>query len=60
MEASNYIQAIEKRQGFKIAYIVEITFEKRYISKNNLLFMSEPMKKNGYGQYLINRVKHLE
>ncbi|WP_299159466.1 glucose-1-phosphate thymidylyltransferase RfbA [uncultured Tenacibaculum sp.] len=58
LEASNYIQAIENRQGLKIACIEEIAFEMGYISKEELLVLAEPLKKNGYGQYLINRVKN--
>ncbi len=57
LEASNYIQAIENRQGLKVACIEEIAYEMGYISKEELLVLAEPLKKNGYGQYLINRVK---
>lgn len=57
LEASNYIQAIENRQGLKVACIEEIAYEMGYISKEQLLELAEPLKKNGYGQYLINRVK---
>jgi glucose-1-phosphate thymidylyltransferase len=57
LEASNYIQAIENRQGLKVACIEEIAFEKGYINKEQLLKLAEPLKKNGYGQYLIQRVK---
>ena len=59
LEASNYIQAIENRQGLKIACIEEIAFEMGYINKTQLLELAEPLKKNGYGQYLISRVKEL-
>lgn len=55
LEASNYIQAIENRQGLKVACIEEIAFEKGYISQEQLLQLAEPLKKNGYGQYLIER-----
>tara|TARA_R110000787_G_scaffold35490_2_gene91134 strand:- start:284 stop:1159 length:876 start_codon:yes stop_codon:yes gene_type:complete len=57
LEASNYIQAIENRQGLKVACIEEIAYEMGYISKEQLLLLAEPLRKNGYGQYLINRVK---
>ena len=55
MEASNFIQTMENRQGLKIACIEEIAFEKGYISKEELLKLAEPLKKNQYGQYLIQR-----
>lgn len=57
LEASNYIQAIENRQGLKVACIEEIAYEMGYISKEQVLLLAEPLKKNGYGQYLINRIK---
>ena len=59
LEASNYIQAIENRQGLKVACIEEIAFEMGYISKEELLILAEPLKKNRYGQYLIQRAKEL-
>jgi len=53
LEASNYIQTIENRQGLKVACIEEIAYEMGYISKEKLLELAEPLKKNQYGQYLI-------
>jgi len=53
LEASNYIQTIENRQGLKVACIEEIAFEKGYIDRKQLLELAEPLKKNGYGQYLL-------
>ena len=55
LEASNYIQTIENRQGLKVACIEEIACQMGYISKEQLLLLAEPLKKNGYGQYLIQR-----
>lgn len=55
LEASNFVQTIEKRQGLKIACLEEIAFEKGYITKSTLIAIAEPMKKNEYGQYLINK-----
>ena len=52
-EASSYIEVLENRQGLKIACLEEIAFQKGYISKDQLLSLAEPMKKNEYGQYLI-------
>jgi glucose-1-phosphate thymidylyltransferase len=57
LEASNFIQTIEKRQGLKVACIEEIAFEKGYISKNQLLKIAEEYKGNDYGKYLLNLVK---
>jgi glucose-1-phosphate thymidylyltransferase len=59
LEASNYIQTIENRQGLKVACLEEIACEMGYISKAQLLELAEPLKKNGYGQYLIERAKEL-
>ena len=55
LEASQFIQTIEKRQGLKIACLEEIAFDKGYISKKELLKLAEPLKKNQYGQYMIRR-----
>ncbi|MFN3801579.1 glucose-1-phosphate thymidylyltransferase RfbA [Belliella pelovolcani] len=55
LEASNFIHTIEKRQGLKVACLEEIAFEMGYISKSELLELAEPLKKNDYGQYLINK-----
>ena len=59
IEASNYIKMIEKRQGLKVACLEEIAYKMGYISKSQLLALAEPLKKNGYGQYLIQRAKEL-
>jgi len=55
LEASQFIQAIENRQSLKVACIEEIAYEMGYISKEELLVLAEPLKKNQYGQYLIRR-----
>jgi glucose-1-phosphate thymidylyltransferase len=52
LEASNFIQTIEKRQGLKVACIEEIAFEKGYISKEQLLVLAAQYKNNEYGHYL--------
>jgi glucose-1-phosphate thymidylyltransferase len=57
MEASNYIQTIENRQGLKVACIEEIAFEMGYISKEQLIALAQPLKKNQYGQYLLRRAE---
>jgi len=55
LEASQFIQTIEKRQSLKVACLEEIAFEMGYISKEQLFQLAEPLKKNQYGQYLIRR-----
>jgi len=53
LEASQFIQTIEKRQSLKVACIEEIAFNKGYITKEQLLKLAKPLEKNGYGQYLL-------
>ncbi len=57
LEASNFIQAIENRQGLKVACLEEIAFEMGYISRKQLITLAEPLKNNGYGQYLLRIAK---
>ncbi|MBF0265821.1 MAG: glucose-1-phosphate thymidylyltransferase RfbA [Gammaproteobacteria bacterium] len=57
LEASNYIQTIENRQGLKIACIEEIAYEKGYIDKDKLIELAQPLKKNQYGEYLLRRAE---
>jgi len=54
LEASLFIETIEKRQGFKVACIEEIAYRMGYINKNQLLALAEPLTKSNYGQYLID------
>ena len=56
LEAANFIQTIEKRQGLKIACLEEIAFDMGYITADQLLHLAEPLKKNDYGQYLLKKV----
>lgn len=53
LDASNYIAAIEKRQGLKICCPEEIAFRKGFISKEQLAGLAEPLIKSGYGKYLM-------
>jgi len=55
LEASMFIQTIENRQGLKVACLEEIAYEMGYITKEKLLELAQPLKKNQYGQYLIAR-----
>jgi len=54
MQASNFIHTIEERQGLKVSCIEEIAFLQGFINKEQLLKLAEPLRKNQYGQYLIN------
>ena len=56
MEASQYVQVIEDRQGKKIGCIEEVAFEQGFINKEQLRIVAEPLLKSGYGQYLINLI----
>ena len=57
LEASNFIQTIENRQGLKVACLEEIAYEMGYISKEKLIELAQPLKKNQYGQYLLRRAE---
>jgi glucose-1-phosphate thymidylyltransferase len=56
-DASEYIRVIEKRTGLKIGCIEEIAYRKGFIDKNTLLKLAEPLRKSGYGEYLLGLVK---
>jgi len=53
LEAAQFIEIIEKRQGLKVACLEEIAFEQGYISKEQLIALAQPLLKNQYGQYLL-------
>ncbi|MTI65563.1 MAG: glucose-1-phosphate thymidylyltransferase RfbA [Firmicutes bacterium] len=53
LEASNFVEAVQNRQGLYIACIEEIAYRKGYIDKEQLLKLSEPLKKTDYGKYLV-------
>ena len=57
LEASNFIETIEKRQGLKISCVEEIAYRMGYIDANQLKCLAEPLCKNGYGQYLLQIIK---
>jgi glucose-1-phosphate thymidylyltransferase len=54
LEASKFIETIERRQGLKVACIEEIAYEKGYITKKELIAIANIMKNNQYGKYLLN------
>jgi len=53
LQAANYVETIEQRQGLKISCPEEIAYRMGYIDKQQLLKIAEPLKKNGYGKYLM-------
>ena len=53
IQASNFIETIETRQGLKVACPEEIAFHNKWISKTQLIALAQPMVKNQYGQYLL-------
>ena len=57
MEAGQFIETIEKRQGLKVACLEEIAYRMKYINAQQVRKLAEPLKKNGYGQYLLNMIK---
>lgn len=57
LEASTFIETIERRQGLKVACIEEIAFKLGYISKNQLIRLTQPLAKNQYGQYLLKLIE---
>ncbi|MEA3414711.1 MAG: glucose-1-phosphate thymidylyltransferase RfbA [Thermodesulfobacteriota bacterium] len=58
MQASNYIETIENRQGLKVACIEEIVYKKGYIDAAQVEKLAQPLLQNGYGQYLIDMLEY--
>jgi glucose-1-phosphate thymidylyltransferase len=58
MQASNYIETIEERQGLKVACLEEIAYRMGYIGPSEVEELARPLMKNGYGQYLLDLLKH--
>jgi glucose-1-phosphate thymidylyltransferase len=56
LEASNFIAAIEKRQGLKIACLEEIAYREGWISADDVREQARTLDQNGYGQYLLDTV----
>jgi glucose-1-phosphate thymidylyltransferase len=54
MQAANFVQVIEQRQGLKVGCIEEVAYRKGFISKEQLLELAKPLEKSGYGTYLKN------
>jgi len=58
IEAGQFVQTIEHRQGYKIACLEEIVYNNGWITKEKILEIAKPLSKNGYGQYLIDLVRN--
>ena len=56
MDAGAFVQAVEKRQGLKIACIEEIAWRNGYITADDVRRLAKPLSKTGYGQYLLELV----
>lgn len=57
LEAAQFVETIEKRQGYKIACLEEIAFNNKWLTKSDVEALAAPMLKNSYGQYLMSLVK---
>ena len=57
MQAGQFVQVIEERQGLKVGCIEEIAWRQGFISEQQLKDLAEPLKKSGYGEYLLNLIK---
>ncbi len=56
MQASQFVQVIEERQGMKVGCVEEIAYKQGFIDKKQLVRLAEPLVKSGYGEYLLNLV----
>jgi len=56
LDASNYVCAVESRQGLKIACLEEIAYTQKWITKEQVIKAATPLSKNQYGQYLLKLV----
>jgi glucose-1-phosphate thymidylyltransferase len=59
MQAANFVQTIEQRQGLKIGCIEEVAFRRGFITKEQLLSLAKPLEKSGYGTYLKNLPEYI-
>ena len=58
MQASQFVEVIENRQGQKIGAIEEAAFEMGYIGEAQLRQLAEPLRSSGYGEYLLSLIQH--
>lgn len=59
MQAANFVQVIEQRQGLKVGCIEEVAYRKGFINKDQLLELAKPLEKSGYGTYLKNLPEYI-
>ena len=59
LEAGQFIESIEKRKGLKVACLEEIAYRMEYINAEQVKKLAHPLKKNGYGKYLLNMINKL-
>jgi glucose-1-phosphate thymidylyltransferase len=59
MQAGNFVQVIEQRQGLKVGCIEEIAYRMNFITKDQLLQLAKPLEKSGYGSYLKNLPEYI-
>jgi glucose-1-phosphate thymidylyltransferase len=57
MQAGQFVQVIEERQGLKIGCIEEVAYRMGFISREKLVQIAQPLVKSGYGRYLIDLIK---
>lgn len=57
IDATQFVQVIQERQGLKVGCIEEVAYKMKFIDKEKLIEIAQPLLKSGYGQYLINLVK---
>jgi glucose-1-phosphate thymidylyltransferase len=58
MQAGNFVQVIEERQGLKVGCIEEVAYTMKFINEEQLEKLAQPLLKSGYGQYLLNLINH--
>ncbi len=57
LDAGNFVATIENRQGLKVACPEEIAYRSGWIDEAELAELAEPLRKNGYGEYLLNLIE---
>jgi glucose-1-phosphate thymidylyltransferase len=58
MQAGQFVQVLEERQGLKVGCIEEIAWRQGFITDQQLRDLATPLKKSGYGEYLLGLLKH--